>query len=293
LDTKKFDARLCGVPDFYAQGFDIGLSYLRNYFTSPAAEANSGAVSSLQKKNPHLMQMIVIEWLRFQNPNRSWGNHVPLPGQLHPGLGTVNDMQTLLKELCIRKSRDGVMNIPEHWYNAYLYTRLRWPYHFLNPAFEGFFQSTCLALEKDIAEKGLSTVAWAVDLGKLRCMVPPECNSDPSAPPQYVHIKWVAQEQVTSVTPKLLNYFSSEGYQSLVQKYTRPELFSIDWEDETEQIGNKATSTAEEATTTAPPAPSSEPAAAHNTGSESGLEPVRDPPAAEGGKSDPNVAKSG
>jgi len=235
LDTKKFDSRLCGVPDYYARGFDTGLAYLRNYFTSPSSDSASGAVTSLQKKNPHLMQMIVIEWLRFQNPNRAWGKHVPLPGQLHPGLGTVNDMQMLLKELCVRKSRDGVMNIPEHWYNAYLYSRLRWPYHFLNPVFEGFFQSTCLALQKDIDEKGLPTVAWAVNLGKLRCMVPPETTSDPSSPPQYVHIKWVAQEQVTSVTPKLLNYFASEGYQNLVRTYTRPELFYIDWEDETEQ----------------------------------------------------------
>jgi len=251
LDTKKFDARLCGVPDYYAHGFDTGLAYLRNYFTSPAADAGgSGAVSSLQKKNPHLMQMIVIEWLRFQNPNKGWGKHVPLPGQLHPGLGTVNDMQTLLKQLCVRKSRDGVMNIPEHWYNAYLYMRLRWPYHFLNPVFEGFFQSTCLALEKDIAEKGLSTVAWAVDLGKLRCMVPPECTSDPEGPPQYVRIKWVAQEQVTSVTPKLANYFASEGYQNLVRKYTRPELFSIDWEDPAEPGDKSVTDIPKESTAT-------------------------------------------
>jgi len=272
LDTKKFDARLCGVPDFYAKGFDTGLAYLRNYFTSPAADAGSEALTSLQKKNPHLMQMIVIEWLRFQNPNRSWGQHVPLPGQLHPGLGTVNDMQTLLKQLCVRKARDGVMNIPEHWYNAYLYMRLRWPYHFLNPVFEGFFQSTCLALEKDIAEKGLSTVAWAVDLGKLRCMVPPECTSDPTGPPQYVHIKWVAQEQVTSVTPRLANYFASEGYQSLVKKYTRPELFSIDWEDQSEQGANDAGGVPSQSAMEVDSQDS-------GTGMESDLEPGRVPPA--------------
>lgn len=242
LDTKKFDARLCGVPDYYAKGFDTGLEYLRKYFTSPTAAAASGAVTALQKKNPHLVQMIVIEWLRFQNPNKAWGRHVPLPGQLHPGLGTVNDMQMLLKQLCLRKARDGVMNIPEHWYNAYLYSRLRWPYHFLNPVFEGFFQSTCLALQSEIEEKGLSTVAWAVDLGRLRCQVPPECLPDPAGPPHYVHIKWVAQEQVTSVTPKLLNYFASEGYQNLVRTYTRPELFSIDWGDVQDQIPGLAAS---------------------------------------------------
>lgn len=57
-----------------------------------------------------------------------------------------------------------------------------------------------------------------------------------------MHIKWVAQEQVTSVTPKLLNYFASEGYQNLVRTYTRPELFSIDWDNVTDQIPGLAAS---------------------------------------------------
>lgn len=224
LETKQFDAHRCGVPQFYAEGFDAGLAYLRTYFTA-AQPARRGAATPLQQRYPHLLQMIVIEWLRFQNPRAAWPRDaLPLPGQLHPGLGTVNDMQLLLKMLCLRKQRDGVMNIPEHWYNAYLYSRLQWPYLFLNPAFQGFFLSTCIALEPDIARFGFSRVAWAVDLGRLRC-------ADGAGGGALSHITWVAQEQVAPVTQKLLDYFDSDGYKEIVRSFTRPELFSIDWSD--------------------------------------------------------------
>jgi len=233
LDTKTFDAVKCGVPDFYAEGFKVGLSYLRKYF-APSAPS-SGLSLSGQKKNQHIVQMIAIEWLRFQDPSKVSKSKPLLPGQNHPGLGIVNDMQLLLEYLCSRKGRDGVMNIPEHWYNAYLYSRLRWPYRFLNPVFQGFFESTAIALESDIKKRGLPDVAWAVHFGKLRCRVPvvPKDGSGDKTdisdlPP--VSIRWVAQEQVAAVTPKLKDYFSSKEYTDLVSQYRHPELFYIDWE---------------------------------------------------------------
>lgn len=234
LNTKSFDPKAAGVPEYYAHGFEEGLSYLRGYFygSNMTESKNNGMPWCRERRigeNPHLLQMIAIEWLRFQNPKKPWGTMVPLPGQFHPGLGSVDDMQMLLQQLCEKRDRDGVLNIPEHWHNAYVYSRMRWSYHFLNPVFEGFFLSTRAALEKDIKERGLAMVAWAVNLGLLRCRVPQEMVSKGVDPLTTFAIKWVGQEQVTAAKPKLLEYFSSPGYKDMVRKYTRPELFYIDW----------------------------------------------------------------
>lgn len=237
LNTKSFDPKAAGVPEYYSHGFEEGLSYLRGYFYgSNMTESKNNGMQTMpwcrERKigeNPHLLQMIAIEWLRFQNPKKPWGTMVPLPGQFHPGLGSVDDMQMLLQQLCEKRDRDGVLNIPEHWHNAYVYSRMRWSYHFLNPAFEGFFLSTRIALEKDLKERGLAMVAWAVNLGLLRCRVPQEMVNKGVDPLTTFAIKWVGQEQVTAAKPKLLEYFSSSGYKDMVRKYTRPELFYIDW----------------------------------------------------------------
>jgi len=241
LNTKKFDPKAAGVPQYYAHGFDEGLAYLHQYFCGTDGKIGSsdgnhtGQTSSAWfgkgklDENPHLLQMIAIEWLRFQNPKKAWGNMIPLPGQFHPGLGSVDDMQTLLQQLCEKRNRDGVLNIPEHWHNAYVYSRMRWSYHFLNPAFEGFFLSTRTALEKDIKERGLAMVAWAVKLGLLRCRVPPELLAEGDDATTTCVIRWVGQEQVTSSKQKLIKYFESPKYKELVKKYTRPDLFYIDW----------------------------------------------------------------
>ena len=235
LNTKSFDTKAAGVPEYYARGFEEGLSYLRGYFygSNMVESRNNGTLPWCRERrigeNPHLLQMIAIEWLRFQNPKKSWGTMVPLPGQFHPGLGSVDDMQMLLQQLCEKRDRDGVLNIPEHWHNAYVYSRMQWSYHFLNPAFEGFFQSTRIALGKDLKERGLAMVAWAVNLGLLRCRVPQEMVSKGVDPATTFAIKWVGQEQVTAAKPKLLEYFSSPGYKDMVQKFTQPELFYIDW----------------------------------------------------------------
>ena len=218
MDTKKYDPAAAGVPPFYARGFDEGLAYLRQYF---------GATATASSKAQAQLQMTTIEWLRFQNPRKAWDRVVPLPGQFHPGLGTAGEMQALLRQQCEKRGRDGVLNVPEHWHNALVYSRMRWAHHFLNPAFEGFFQSTRLALAHDLETRGLAMVAWAVKLGLLRCCVPPE---DASADEQHEHtITWIGQEQAAAVGPRVADYFASPGYEALVRKHTRPELFHIDW----------------------------------------------------------------
>ena len=151
METKSFTTTESGVPAYYANAFNEGIKHLRGYFG--------------QKR----LQMLVIEWLRLQNPRQSFGERMPLPGQMHPGLGIGSEIDSVLVGLATDSHRDGILNLPEHWYNAYLYTKSSKPYKFMNPAFQGFFQSICDALEDDIRTRGLPTVAWAIFRGLLRC----------------------------------------------------------------------------------------------------------------------------
>lgn len=151
METKSFTTAESGVPAYYANAFNEGIKHLRGYFG--------------QKR----LQMLVIEWLRLQNPRQSFGERMPLPGQMHPGLGLGSEIDSVLVGLATDSHRDGILNLPEHWYNAYMYTKSSKPYKFMNPAFQGFFQSICDALEDDIRARGLPTVAWAIFRGLLRC----------------------------------------------------------------------------------------------------------------------------
>ena len=165
METKSFTSAESGVPAYYADAFNEGLKHLRGYFG--------------QKR----LQMLVIEWLRLQNPRQSFGERMPLPGQIHPGLGIGTEIDSVLIDLATSSHRDGILNLPEHWYNAYLYTRSRRPYKFLNPAFQGYFQSICDALEDDVRTRGLPAVAWAIFRGLLRCR---PITSDTSFVPSFL-----------------------------------------------------------------------------------------------------------
>ena len=252
METKSFTTTESGVPAYYANAFNEGIKHLRGYFG--------------QKR----LQMLVIEWLRLQNPRQSFGERMPLPGQMHPGLGIGSEIDSVLVGLATDSHRDGILNLPEHWYNAYLYTKSSRPYKFMNPAFQGFFQSICDALEDDIRTRGLPTVAWAIFRGLLRCrpiradasFVPPFITNtfaafvndsaaassstaaaassavpSPSsaeqktAAPADEAIKWVSQEQVCPLSWQMSYYFASPSYSNVVRRYYHPEAFYILWDD--------------------------------------------------------------
>lgn len=224
METKSFTCKESGVPNFYAKAFNDGLHVLRNFFKTEK------------------LQMVVVEWLRMQDPLKSFGERTPLPGQLHPGLGLGNDAAKIFCTLARNKGRDGILNLPEHFYNAYLYAQGFNLYHFLNPAFEGYFKSICKAIEPDIKKHGISAVAWAVFRGMLHCrMVDGDVaddregngeKDDTSVPVQVTpaRIKWVSQEQVCPLSGRMTKYFKSSEYANAVKKAYHPEAFFIMWE---------------------------------------------------------------
>jgi hypothetical protein len=82
------------------------------------------------------LKITVIEWLAMQNPDASFTDDRPqLPGQTHPGLHVAKQLMQMVFELARKQGRDALLNFPEHFHNAWLYSRRG--LFFLNPAFEG------------------------------------------------------------------------------------------------------------------------------------------------------------
>lgn len=208
---------------FYRRGFAAGYNYFREYRFPPRPPTNSTS-----------LDVVNIEWLRLQNPLKKGETKGYLPGQLMPSLGIITELHILLEYLCEKNGREGVVNTPEQFYNALIYSNFkRWPYKFFNPAFEGFFQSLKTALSKEIERYGFLEIAWAINIGAIRCAVVDSLEAarafDPSQrTPEYITVKWERQEQAYAMASRFIKYFESPGYKTMVEEYTTPKIFSLD-----------------------------------------------------------------
>eukprot|EP01116_Phalansterium_solitarium_P010644 TRINITY_DN2568_c0_g2_i5.p1 TRINITY_DN2568_c0_g2~~TRINITY_DN2568_c0_g2_i5.p1 ORF type:complete len:330 (+),score=-83.26 TRINITY_DN2568_c0_g2_i5:104-1093(+) len=168
------------------------------------------------------LHLTVIEYMIMQNPTKTFeSDRRQLPSQRHPGLGCGRKMDLALKHMAEEHGRDGMLNFPENWHNAYFYQAGE-GYQFINPAFQGHFNSLCENLKEDLKHKGLAAVAWAVNTQQV-------IDTDTGQP--YV---WKPEEQIwpTSCGP-LKAYFSSKHYSQLVNKYTEHrQRFVIQWTEE-------------------------------------------------------------
>jgi len=63
----------------------------------------------------------------------------------------------------------GKLIFQEYFHNAYLYEQSG--FKFLNPEYEGMFQSLLRCLSSDMKTRGLADVSWAVTEGKVVCAV--------------------------------------------------------------------------------------------------------------------------
>ena len=74
----------------------------------------------------------IVEWLRLQD-YRIEANEgtLLLPGQFHPGLKIGHEVEEMMLDFVYKRKKDGLMNYPDHWYNAYMYFVYS-NFHFLN-----------------------------------------------------------------------------------------------------------------------------------------------------------------
>ncbi|RUS25697.1 hypothetical protein BC938DRAFT_471778 [Jimgerdemannia flammicorona] len=160
----------------------------------------------------------VIEWLCMQDPRRTFTADRPqLPGQGHPGLKIGKKVVSLLLDLAKKHGRDAMGNVPEHFHNAYLYQIKG--YRFINPAFQGFFDSIIADLQSELDTHGLAAVGWAFKNGHVRD------GSDRM-------VIWHPEDQLYPISSRFRSYFTSRPYRRLYDRYRRVNYGArIDWAD--------------------------------------------------------------
>eukprot|EP01105_Mastigella_eilhardi_P015269 TRINITY_DN3479_c0_g1_i2.p1 TRINITY_DN3479_c0_g1~~TRINITY_DN3479_c0_g1_i2.p1 ORF type:complete len:464 (-),score=73.83 TRINITY_DN3479_c0_g1_i2:43-1434(-) len=174
------------------------------------------------------LSILVVEWLRLQDPLQNFPpchGASALPGQLRPGLGIARELDAVLLHITRANSLDGLLNVPEHWHNAWLYSIADVPFYFLNPAIEGYTRRAAADLACDIQNYRLPAVAWAVASGFLR-----EVSADANAgTPHGRYVSWVSEEQVCPASHRLDEYFASTTYRDILDRAYRAVSFKIDW----------------------------------------------------------------
>ena len=169
----------------------------------------------LKENFPKSLNLLNVRWFSLQNPLSNFSINKPrLPGQRFPGTGLAKDAFELLCNAAIKANRDGIINTPEHFHNAYLYEG----FYFINPEEEGEFRKLKFNLKNDIKEKGLASVSWAIYLGFLRC------NNQ--------IINWEGRNQAFPLSKKLKSYFESIEYKNLTESsFNNTGNFYIEWKD--------------------------------------------------------------
>jgi hypothetical protein len=140
------------------------------------------------------MDTLVVDWLVFQNPRAEFSPERPrLPGQKYPGLGIMRSCMTAILDLARQTGKEAVINIPEYYHNAILYSAA---FHFFSPFVEGRF----CALQEFLANLNLAQASHAVSSGKIWNDTKGEV------------FVWKPHEQVLGITDRIKNYFNSQEY---------------------------------------------------------------------------------
>ena len=164
---------------------------------------------------PKKVDFLNIKWFSLQNPKQKFTPERPrLPGQMYPGTGMGCAALKLLTAISMNAGRDGIVNNPEHFHNAYLYEG----FLFLNPTDQGIFQKMIKDLTPDIKEYKLSVVSWAIYLGFLTE------NGE--------KFTWNLHEQVLPLSMRMVKYFHRRAYRREVKR-SKDEHgpFKINWKE--------------------------------------------------------------
>lgn len=162
-------------------------------------------------KSQHFYHFLAVDWVLIQNTHEtSFSKKRPrLPGQNKPGLGLAYEIFGILIMMTERLEKDGQVNRPEFYHNAFLYhERCRFP----DPETEGIF----LAINRDTANISLAEVSWAIEKGFLI-----EETTGKT-------FKWTGEELILPLNESLKEYFHSNYYIDNVRKSLEKRKFKID-----------------------------------------------------------------
>jgi len=164
------------------------------------------------KYNGKSYETIAIEWMCLQNPYTAFTDERPkLPGQQHPGLGIASKAVELLMIMSWRLNLCGLINTPDHYHNACLYSKI---FYYLNPD----YQARLLAIIRDIKKYPLDMIAWAIEWGAVT-----DLNSNKS-------LNWFVGKQIVPLHPDLKDLFNSKEYKNTVNQKMKKYKFKLDIE---------------------------------------------------------------
>ena len=154
-------------------------------------------------------RMVSIEWMTMQNPREDFTlERRRLPGQTYPGLGIGRWMVELLRLMAERLKCTGLMNIPRHYHNAYLYSKQMLCF---DPEDQGYLE----AMKRDLRTLSLVETSEAIDAGALR-----EAGHEGA-------LLWEGKAQVMPVQPVLNEFFVRPGYIQAVAAAREKYKFSL------------------------------------------------------------------
>jgi hypothetical protein len=166
------------------------------------------------------LSMLLIEWLSLQDPKSSFLPGKPrLPGQQYPGLGGLKNMQELLYSFGRSLGKDAIIDIPEYYHAAVIYSRMyseiySRKYSFFSPVDAGKLN----AIMRDFPDVPLSEVSFAVTF---------DCLLDARTGEQ---VQWKPSEQIYPISHKLHRYFAQKEYKEILENTMNELSFTMDWE---------------------------------------------------------------
>lgn len=151
-----------------------------------------------------------IDWLCMQNINAQFTDKRPqLPGQQYPGLGMASILVEILVIMCWRLNLAGLINVPEHYHNAILYSRI---FYYLDP----IIQTKLKAIQRGFEGFTLDKISWGVDWG---CVIDANTNRP---------FDWMVHKQVVPLEKSLKSVFLGKEYIKYVRDHMHEFKFIFD-----------------------------------------------------------------
>ena len=156
------------------------------------------------------LSILKIEWLALQDIKGEFSEKKPrLPGQIYPGLGLLRNIQDVLYRIAASSHKDAIMDIPEYYHSAFIYSQL---YSFYSPVDSGRLK----AMIRDLGGYRLADVSFAVSLG---CLV-----NDTG-----LYESWMPSEQIYPISSSVKVYVESKAYKKIEKDTAEALRYSIDW----------------------------------------------------------------
>lgn len=166
------------------------------------------------------LSMILVEWLALQHPlGRFTAERPKLPGQAYPGLGGMRPVQELLYLFGAKGRKDAIMDVPQHYHAALIYSRLYSSiysrmYSFFSPVDAGLFQ----AMTRDLTDRPLAEISTAISYG---CLMNLKTG---------VHEAWRPSEQIYPIAKHVQAYVECHEYRQIVEETAAKVKYAIDWD---------------------------------------------------------------